>query len=147
MGKYADNFFTFLIPTPILNIFGYTRNKFENNYTPGDLLSTDALGLRNQYMGFRVSGDSAVGLSWMGYGYYLFAFPIYVLLFYFLASLVLTKKLFIVPIPVIMAMTFYMAYFNNATGIFRTLTLLLRSGWQNIIIYCLIMWGIRKFIR
>lgn len=147
MKEYAANFVLFQVPTPILRAFGYHGNKFENNYTPGDLLSTDALKLNYQYGGFRVAGDSAVGLAWMGYGYYVFAFFIYVLLFYFMCSLVSNKEKFIVPVPVIMAMTTYMTYFNNSTGIFRTLSLLLRSGWQNIIIYCFLMWVIRLFLK
>ena len=58
----------FQIPTPILDIFGYTTNKFDSNYTPGDLLSTEGLGLKNMFKGFRVAGDSGIGLYWMGIG-------------------------------------------------------------------------------
>lgn len=148
MNDYANSFLLFQVPTPILRVFGYEGNKFDNYYTPGDLLSTAALGLRNQYAGFRVCGDSAVGLSWMGYSYYIFAFFIYVLLFYFLSSLVSTSYGgLLIPIPVIVSMTVYMAYFNNATGIFKTISLLLRGGWQNIVIYCVIMGVLRKIIK
>lgn len=52
MHRYAENFLMFQIPTPILDIFGYTTNKFDSNYTPGDLLSTEGLGLKNMYKGF-----------------------------------------------------------------------------------------------
>lgn len=148
MKEYAENFLLFQVPTPILRFFGYRENKFDTNYTPGDLLSTDALGLRTQYMGFRVCGDSAVGLAWMGYKYYLFAFFIYVCVFYFFSSLVSVKRGSItVPVPVIIGMVTYMTYFNNATGIFRSITLLLRGGWQDILIYCFAMWLIRKFVK
>ena len=148
MKEYAENYLIFQIPTPLLNFFGYTDNKFDMNYTPGDLLSTDALGLRWQYKGFRVCGDSAVGLAWMGYKYYPFAFLIYVCVFYFFSSLVSFRRgLLTVPVPVIIGMVTYMTYFNNATGIFRSITLLLRSGWQDILIYCLAMWLIRKIIK
>ena len=147
MKEYAENFLVFQIPTPVLRALGYTSNKFENNYTPGDLLSTDALGLRSQYKGFRVCGDSAVGLSWMGYSYYIFAFFIYICLFYFFSSLVSIRKGLLIPVPVIVGMVSYMAYFNNATGIFRTLTLLLRGGWQGIVIYCIVMWVLRRIIK
>jgi hypothetical protein len=136
------------VPSPVLQFFGYYGNKFDANYTPGDLLSTDALGLSWQYRGFRVSGDSAVGLSWMGYAYYPFAFAVYIALFYFFTSLVSTRRnTLLVPIPVIVELTLYATYFNNATGIFKTISLLLRTGWQSILIYCVIMWFLRKVFK
>lgn len=147
MQDYAEHFFLFLIPSPILNTMGYSDNKFEYNYTPADLLSTDALGLNQQYNGFRVCGDSGAGLAWLGYPYYIIAFFIYIALFYFLTSLVSIKREIIIPIPVIMSMMIYMNYFNNSTGIFKTIHLLLRDGWQSIIIYCVIMWILRKIFR
>lgn len=148
MNDYASSFILFQVPTPILRAFGYAGNKFESNYTPGDLLSTDALGLKWQYAGFRVCGDSAVGLAWMGYGYYIFAFFIYVALFYFLSSLVSTRNhRLLVPIPVIVGLTVYMSYFNNATGIFKTIGLLLRTGWQDVLIYCIVMGVIRRIVK
>lgn len=148
MKEYASNFMLFLVPSPVLQFFGYQGNKFDSDYTPGDLLSTDALGLSWQYKGFRVSGDSAVGLSWMGYTYYPFAFAVYIALFYFFTSLVSARRnTLLVPIPVIVGLTLYATYFNNATGIFKTISLLLRTGWQNIIIYCLLMWIINKVTK
>lgn len=147
MHKYAENFFMFQIPTPILDIFGYKTNKFENNYTPGDLLSTEGLGLKNMYKGFRVAGDSGVGLYWMGYSYYIFAFFIYVLVFYFFSSLVSTRIQFIIPIPIIIALVKYMTYFNNSTGIFRSLNLILRNGIQDILLYVILFGVIRLIIR
>lgn len=148
MKKYAENYIFFTLPTPILRAIGYEGNKFDYLYTPGDLLSTDALSLRTQYRGFRVCGDSAVGLAWMGYWYYPMAFLIITCVFYFFSSIVSTRRGFmLIPIPTIVGMVTYMTYFNNATGIFRSITLLLRNGWQDIIIYCLIMYIIRKIIK
>lgn len=148
MRDYAEKFFLFQLPTPVLNTLGVHEDKFSYNYTPGDLLSTDALKLRGQYGGFRVCGDSAVGLAWLGYPYYIVAFFIYILLFYFFASLVSFRKgILMIPVPVIMQMTLYMNYFNNATGIFRTIALLMRGGVQLIIIYCVIMWILRRILK
>lgn len=146
MQNYADNFIVFQVPTPILKAFGFEGNKFESYYSPGDLLSTDALDLKQQYMGFRVCGDSGAGLAWMGYIYYVFAFLIYVCLFYFMSSLVSSKSHLLLPVPIIMSMQFYMTYFNNSTGIFRTLAFLLRQGWQDILIYCILISVIKIFI-
>ena len=147
MHRYAENFLMFQIPTPILDIFGYTTNKFDSNYTPGDLLSTEGLGLKNMYKGFRVAGDSGIGLYWMGYSYYIFAFFIYVLVFYFFSSLVSTKLQFIIPIPIITALLKYMTYFNNSTGIFKSLNLILRNGMQDILLYVILFGVIRLIIR
>ena len=147
MHRYAENFLMFQIPTPILDIFGYTTNKFDSNYTPGDLLSTEGLGLKNMYKGFRVAGDSGIGLYWMGYSYYIFAFFIYVLVFYFFSSLVSTKLQFIIPIPIIIALLKYMTYFNNSTGIFKSLNLILRNGMQDILLYVILFGVIRLIIR
>jgi len=147
MQDYAEHFFLFQIPSPILKEFGYSENKFEYHYTPADLLSTDALRLNQQYNGFRVCGDSGAGLAWLGYSYYIIAFFIYIVLFYFFTSQVSIRRGITIPVPVIMSMIFYMNYFNNSTGIFKTIYLLLRGGWQDIIIYCVIMWILRKIFK
>ena len=74
MHEYAQNHLLFQIPTPILRVFGYEANKFDFNYFPGDAISTEALGLKTQYKGFRIAGTSGIGLYWLGYPYYLLAF-------------------------------------------------------------------------
>lgn len=147
MHKYAANQLLFQVPTPVLRIFGYTGNKFDYNYQPGDVLSTEALGLREQYKGLRVAGTTGIGLYWMGYPYYIFAFFIYIIVFYFLSSLTHIQTFLILPIPVICGLFDYVKYFNNGIGIFRSINLLIRNGWQEILIYCLLMWLIRKFVK
>ena len=84
---------------------------------------------------------------WMGYSYYIFAFFIYVLVFYFFSSLVSTKLQFIIPIPIIIALLKYMTYFNNSTGIFKSLNLILRNGMQDILLYVILFGVIRLIIR
>lgn len=146
MHEYAKNQFIYLVPTPILNIFGYTGNKFDYFYQPGDVLSTEALGLKEQYRGLRVAGTTAIGLYWLGYGYYILAFFVYILVFCFLSSIVVYRPILIIPVPVIIALFDYVKYFNNCIGIFRSFDLLLRTGWQDIIVYCAVLWLIRKFV-
>ena len=111
-----------------------------NNYTPGDLLSTEGLGLKNMYKGFRVAGDSGVGLLLDG------IFLLHFRIFYIRISFLL---LFFVgfyedtvyySIPIIIALVKYMTYFNNSTGIFRSLNLILRNGIQRHFIVCDIIW-------
>lgn len=147
MHEYAQNHLLFQVPTPILRLFGYKANKFDFNYFPGDAISTEALGLKTQYKGFRIAGSSGIGLYWLGYSYYIVAFLIYIPTFYFLSSLTISINRLLIPIPVICSLMFYLRYFNNGIGLFRSIDMLLRDGWQEIIVYCLVMWLIRKFIK
>lgn len=137
MHEYAKQQFIYLVPTPILKAFGYEGNKFDYFYQPGDVLCTEALGLKVQYRGLRVAGTTAIGLYWLGYGYYILAFFVYIFVFYFLSSIVRYRPFLIIPVPVIISLFDYVKYFNNGVGIFRSFNLLLRTGWQDIFIYCI----------
>lgn len=145
MHEYFWNHLLFQIPTPILRLLGITVNKFDYLYTPGDLISTNALGLKYQYSGYRVAGDTGIGLYLMGYSYYMFAFIIYIFVFVFLSSLVKLKPIYIIPLPIISGTYFF--YFNNGMGIFTSIDLLIRNGWQTVIIYCVFLQIIRILIR
>lgn len=145
MHKYFDNFIITLLPTPILKAMEIHIDKYSSLYTPGDLMSTKALGLRRQYFGYRVAGDTGIGLYLMGYRFYIFAFFVYIGVFVFFISLVRLKPSFIIPLPVLA--TTYFFYFNNSTGIFQSISLLLRNGIQNIIMYCLLFYVVRKLVR
>ena len=149
MHEYMTNRLIFLLPSPVIKILGLQVNKFDNKYSPGDLLSTEALGLRQQYMGFRVAGDTGIGLYLWGYKYYIFAFFLYYALFYFLSSKVLIKQdgSVIIPIVELIAVWGVFLTFNNSTGIVRVISTLLRLGWQTIFVYCLVFFVVRKFIR
>lgn len=147
MHDYFENYILFQFPTPILSLLGYENfNKFEYNYTPGDLISTNGLGLREQYKGFRIAGDTGIGLYLWGYKFYIFAFLIYVCVFYFLSSLISYQKK-LLPIPVIISLFSYFMYFNNGIGIFKSINLLLRAGLQGIIIYCVLFYFTRKIAK
>ena len=45
MHEYMANQILFVLPTPILNALGIHINKFELQYTPGDLLSMESLNI------------------------------------------------------------------------------------------------------
>ena len=64
------------MPTPILNALGIHINKFELQYTPGDLLSMESLNI-GYYQGYRVTGDVGIGLYLWGEMYCVYAFFIY----------------------------------------------------------------------
>ncbi len=148
MHNYLGHYLLFQIPAPILKLFGYKNNKFEYNYTPGDLISTNSLNLKEQYRGFRIAGDTGIGLYLWGYYYYLIAFFIHFVTFYFLSSLTKYKKNnLIIPIPIIISLFSYFMYFNNGIGIFKSISLLMRIGIQSIILYCFIFYIARSFIK
>lgn len=149
MHEYMANQVLFLLPTPILQSFGIYVNKFELQYTPGDLISMESLNLR-YYHGYRVAGDVGTGLYLWGEMYFVYAFFIYFAMFFFLSSLVKTNfnsTLLVFPLPVLCDLFRYFLFFNNATGIVGVVTTLLRTGWQAIVVYCIIVFVIKKIVK
>ena len=148
MHEYMRKQVLYLLPTPLLNTLGIKTNKFEHQYTPGDLFSMESLNLR-YYHGYRVAGDVGIGLYLWGYMYYIYAFFIYIVFFYYLSSI--TKEtnvgLVILPLPVLADLFRYLLQFNNATGIVGVVSLILRTGWQAIILYCIIMFFVKKIVK
>lgn len=107
MHKYFENFLILRLPSPVLDFLGVKINKFDNVFTPGDLMSTNALGLKYQYRGFRVAGETGIGLYLMGYSFYIFALFIYILVFIFFMSLVKTRPSMTIPLPVLCTTYFW----------------------------------------
>jgi len=149
MHEYMANQVLFLLPTPVLHMLNIRVNKFQLQYTPGDLLSTEVLKLKNQYHGYRVAGATGIGLYLWGYKYYIIAFFLYYALFYFLSSKVLVTSAGSVIIPVVEIIVLFRTFllFNNDIGIVRVVSTLLRTGWQAIVVYCLVFFVVRKIIR
>ena len=148
MHEYMQNQVLFLLPTPILNAIGVHINKFESQYTPGDLLSMESLKI-GRYHGYRVAGDVGIGLYLWGYAYFIFAFIIFVVFFFYLSSLTRFSPMgfLILPIPVLAGLFRYFLQFNNGTGIVGIVSIVLRTGWQAVVLYCLIMFVIKRIIR
>lgn len=149
MHEYMRNQVLFVLPTPILQSLGIHVNKFELQYTPGDLLSMESLNLR-YYHGYRVAGDVGIGLYLWGEMYFVYAFFIYFAMFFFLSSLVKTNysnTMLLFPLPVLCDLFRYFLFFNNATGIVGVVTTLLRTGWQAIVVYCVVVFVIRKIVK
>lgn len=148
MHEYTSNQVLFQLPTPLLKMFGFHGNKFELQYTPGDLLSMESLNI-GYYHGYRVAGDVGIGLFLWGEKYFLFGTIIYFVLFFFLSSLVKVSPIstLIFPLPVLTDMFRYFLLFNNATGIVGVLSKILRGGWQEIVLYCIIFFIIKKIIK
>lgn len=149
MHEYMRNQVLFVLPTPILQSLGIHVNKFELQYTPGDLISMESLNLRS-YHGYRVAGDVGIGLYLWGEMYFVYAFFIYFAMFFFLSSLVKTNfsnTMLLFPLPVLCDLFRYFLFFNNATGIVGVVTGLLRNGWQAIVVYCVVVFVIKKIIK
>lgn len=148
MHEYFTKQLLFVFPTPILNFIGINVNKFQYQYTPGDLISMESLKI-GHYHGYRVAGDVGIGLYLWGDMYFIYAFFIYFALFYFLSSIVCYKEYayLIFPLPVLVDLFRYFLLFNNSTGIVGVFVTLLRTGWQAIIVYCIILLIIKKVIK
>lgn len=99
--------------------------------------------------GWRVGGDTGIGLATMGYLYYPFAFCIYVLVFYFFCSCVYKGSglLFVVPLPILSTMMWYFTYFDNAFGIYRSINFLMSQSWRNILMYSVFMLVFNRLFR
>lgn len=148
MHRYFKNQLLFTIPTPFLEILGIYVNKFKFQYTPGDLMSMESLNI-GHYHGYRVAGDVGIGLYLWGDMYFIYAFFIYFAFFYFLSSIVCYKEYahLIFPLPILVDLFRYFLLFNNSTGIVGVCVTLLRTGWQVIVVYCIILLIIKKVIK
>ena len=134
MHKFAKDFVVFRVPTFITNIIGEQKVV---RTSPGDLFVEEYFHEVN-HIGQKVAGDTGIGLYWMGYSYYIFAFFIYFLFFYVLASLSFVRNgQLILPIFIMSSFASYFMYLVNAIGIFSSIDFLIRTGWQQIIIYCI----------
>lgn len=148
MHEYMANQILFVLPTPILNALGIHINKFELQYTPGDLLSMESLNI-GFYHGYRVAGDVGIGLYLWGEKYFIYSIFIYFVYFFFLSSLVKLSPVssLVFPLPVLTDMFRYFLLFNNSTGLAGVLTTILRNGWQAVIVYCLLLFIIKKLVK
>lgn len=140
MAEFTKDFVVFRIPTFLTNIMG---EKKVVRTSPGDLF-VEQYFHEAHHIGQKVAGDIGIGLYMLGYFYYPVAFILYFLLFYVLASLTRVKNgSLILNLFIMISFARYFMYFVNATGIFKTIGLLMRDIWINIIIYCLLL----KFIK
>lgn len=148
MHEYMKNQVLFLLPTPVLNTLGVRLNKFDLNYSPGDLLSMESLNI-GQYHGYRVAGDVGIGLFLWGRMYFVFAFFIYFAFFYYLSSITKLLSLgnLLIPVPVLIDLFRYFLQFNNSTGLVGIVSIILRTGWQAVVLYCIILFVIKRIIK
>lgn len=141
MNTYLDQFLVRLIPSAFV---GYEKKQIITS--PGDMLSSESLG--ETHLGWRVAGDTGTGLSLWGYYYYIICFIILFVLFYFFSSQVTCNGVYLfIPIPILSSLMRYFMYFGNDYGIFKTIKLLVREGWEAIIIYSIVYYIVRKLVK
>lgn len=143
MKEYFNDYFINLVPSFLLG----SIKKNHDITSPGDILSSESLGRNGLYTGYRVAGDTGVGLSLWGYFFYIINTFVLVLFFYLLSSMVSIDKQtnrVIVPIPVLASLMTYFMFFSNSYGIFKYFRFVLRDGWEAILVYCFLFFIIRK---
>lgn len=142
MKDYAKDFFINMVPSFLLG----SIEKNREITSPGDILSSEGLRLRTLYKGYRVAGDTGVGLSLWGYGFYIINTLVVVAFFYFISSMIRIEKngKVVFPIPVLVSLMGFFMFFGNSYGIFKFFQYILRDGWEAILVYCLAFHMIRK---
>lgn len=143
MRDYFHQYWINQLPSVVVDYLGEKKIVL---YSPQDLMVSRRMNNDSLNYGWRVGGDTGIGLSLFGYWYYIYAFIVYFLLFYFFCSIVkVTSKGLMIPPPILAAMYSYFHYFDNGYGIFKATTLLARNGWQLVLFYCSIMFVLRFF--
>ncbi len=146
MQDYFKQYMINLFPSPIVNSLGFKKVVVT---TPQDLMVSVRFGDYSAIGGYRVGGETGIGLALFGYWYYQFAFIVYFLLFYFTSTLVLFLRgsWRIIPLPILASFMVYFRYIQNGYGIFNKISYITRAGWHEIIFYCVLLYIIRILTR
>ena len=136
-----------LFPSPLFSIFGIELDKSEILYSPGDMLYSLGGG-KNALGGFRVTSLVADGLTNFGF----WCFPILAILLFFSFKLfncfIIYKhgKIVYSTLGLITIFSF-IGIFRNSIGCNNIVGFLLRSFWQQIFTYGVMIWLIQKIIN
>ena len=82
--RYFENFWIKEIPSFVANALGKKKD-FQGTATDHMVVSNFGEGVY-YYTGYKVGGETGIGLWMFGYSYYFIAFLIYIFVFYFLAA-------------------------------------------------------------
>lgn len=136
MHDFAADFVSFRIPTFITNALGISKVV---RTSPGDLF-VEQYFHETHHIGQKVAGDTGIGLYLMGYAYYPFALIVYFFVFLFLGTMTKCRNgNLVIPILVLTSFSRYFMYFVNSIGIFSSIALLMRTGWEDIFTYCIVL--------
>lgn len=136
MHDFAEDFIFFRTPTFLTNALGIKK---VSRTSPGDLF-VEQYFHEPHHIGQKVAGDTGIGLYLMGYLYYPFALIVYFLTFLFLGTLTkCSNGNLVIPILVLTSFSKYFMHFVNAIGIFSSISLLMRTGWESVFVYCIVL--------
>ena len=100
--------------------------------------------------GFKVGGETGIGLYMFGYWYYVIAFFTYIVMFYFLNSYVRFDSVdkMTIPVPILVIFMRYWTIFLNANGIFSSMGYVFTRAYTNkILIYCVVFFFLRMISK
>lgn len=144
-AQYYEHFWINELPSFIANAMGFEKD-FQGTAVDHMVVSNFG-GDRYNFFGFKVGGDTGIGLWMFGYSYYLIAFLTYIVVFYFLCSFVNIKSsVLLIPLPVLVSFRLYWMFFLNANGIFTSMgQTFTRANLNTILIYCVVVFFLKRF--
>lgn len=133
--EYYENFWINELPSFITNSLDVEKHFYG---TATDHMVESNFGKRYSEYGFKVGGETGIGLWMFGYWYYVIALLTYFVMFYFLCSFINTRNgILQISIPILVSFRLYWMFFLNANGIFSSMGYVFtRANLNKIIIYC-----------
>lgn len=109
-SKYYESFWINELPSFITNALGLKKD-FQGTATD-HMVVNNFSGNRYTLFGFKVGGDTGIGLWMFGYSYYWIAFLTYIIVFYFLCTFVNYQgSLLLIPLPILVSFRLYWLFF------------------------------------
>lgn len=121
--------------------------KESTRYSAGDKLYTLATG-NEGIGGYRVGGYTGIGLATFGYAFYPISLFVFIILFYMLdAFSIIVKGKWYLSLLALLLIDKWFYFLNNGAGILRNLSYIMRGYFQDIILYLLIIFFIKKITK
>lgn len=144
-SDYYENFWINELPSPITNMFGLKKDFVGT--AVDHMVTSNFSDERYSLFGFKVGGETGIGLWMFGYWYYPIALITYIIMFYFLCSFTnISNAGILFPLPVLLSFRLYWMFFLNANGIFSSMGhVFTRANLNALFIYCLLIFFLRIF--
>lgn len=143
-SDYYENFWINELPSPITNMFGLKKDFVGT--AVDHMVTSNFSDERYSLFGFKVGGETGIGLWMFGYWYYPIALITYIIMFYFLCSFVNVGSTLLIPLPILISFRLYWMFFLNANGIFSSMGhVFTRANLNALFIYCLLIFFLRIF--
>lgn len=146
--QYYEDFWINELPSPIANALGL--KKTVHGTVTDDMVIGNFGENRYSIGGFKVGGETGIGLYMFGYWYYVIAFFTYIVMFYFLSSYVRFDSVdkMVIPVPILVIFMRYWTIFLNANGIFSSMGYVFTRAYTNkILIYCVVFFFLRMISK